>query len=158
MLAAGYLRRSTNPFFAGQMMNRLRRRPLRYWSLNLVFACSLLAAVSNTFGEQSITVTTTNSKPAEFKANIDIGGRKLEMASYGQGTPTVIVEAGLSDHPVESGTWDTVVAAIAKTTRICVYDRAGLGNSQQKESISSTPAQHAQKETGIGNQWHGWGE
>jgi pimeloyl-ACP methyl ester carboxylesterase len=122
--------RSAIHFSAEQMMDRLNRSPLRDCSLNLVFAGSLLAAVINTFGQQSTTETTTDSKPAEFKADIDIGGRKLEMASYGQGTPTVIVEAGLSDHPVESGTWDTVVAAIAKTTRICVYDRAGLGQSQ----------------------------
>lgn len=60
---------------------------------------------------------------------VNIGGRQLEMATFGQGTPTVIVEAGLGEPAVESGTWGKVVDEVAKTTRICIYDRAGLGKS-----------------------------
>jgi len=42
----------------------------------------------------------------------------------------VVVEAGLGEPAVESGTWKKVIARIAKATRSCAYDRAGLGQSQ----------------------------
>jgi len=60
---------------------------------------------------------------------VNIGGRQLEIATYGQGQPTVVVEGGLGGPAVEGGFWKRVVDAVAKTTRICVYDRAGLGKS-----------------------------
>ena len=69
---------------------------------------------------------------------VEIGGRRLEMASFGQGTPTVIVEAGLSEPAVESGSWKTVIDEVAKTTRICIYDRAGLGKSDAVTNASRT--------------------
>jgi len=73
-----------------------------------------------------------------FTNFVNIGGRHLEMASFGHGTPTVIVEAGLSEPAVESGSWKTVVDEVAKTTRICIYDRAGLGKSDAVTNASRT--------------------
>lgn len=45
----------------------------------------------------------------------------------GEGSPTVIMEAGLSN---TSNTWDPIVHQIAKFTQVFVYDRAGLGSSK----------------------------
>ena len=44
----------------------------------------------------------------------------------GKGTPTVILEAGYNDN---SETWALVQPAVAEFTRVCAYDRAGLGRS-----------------------------
>jgi len=59
---------------------------------------------------------------------IDIGGRRLHLYCVGNGSPTVIVENGGGGSSVE---WALVQPQIAKTTRICTYDRAGYGWSDR---------------------------
>jgi len=56
----------------------------------------------------------------------DIGGRRLNMLCTGNGSPTVILEAGLL---ADLSAWRRVQPAIARHTRVCSYDRAGLGFS-----------------------------
>lgn len=55
---------------------------------------------------------------------VDIGGYRLHINCQGTGSPTVVMEAGLTD---PSLIWALVQPQIADTTRVCVYDRAGLG-------------------------------
>ncbi len=57
---------------------------------------------------------------------IDIGGRRLNLFCSGHGSPTVIFDGGLGDDITE---WRAVQAPLAKITRACSYDRAGLGFS-----------------------------
>lgn len=57
----------------------------------------------------------------------DVGGFKMHINCTGQGTPTVILESGLGDSYVS---WRKVQPEIAKFTRVCSYDRAGLGYSE----------------------------
>jgi len=57
---------------------------------------------------------------------VDIGGRRLNIICTGTGSPTVILEAGLV---ADSAAWRLVQPAISRTTRVCSYDRAGLGFS-----------------------------
>jgi pimeloyl-ACP methyl ester carboxylesterase len=57
---------------------------------------------------------------------IDIGGRRLNLYCSGTGSPTVIFEA----YSGGSGwAWANVQPEIARKTRACVYDRAGLSFS-----------------------------
>ncbi|UCH60998.1 MAG: alpha/beta hydrolase, partial [Anaerolineales bacterium] len=58
---------------------------------------------------------------------VDVGGYKLHINCMGQGSPTVILEAGWGDY---SATWTYVQPEVAKTTRVCSYDRAGYGWSE----------------------------
>lgn len=58
---------------------------------------------------------------------VDVGGYRLHINCTGTGSPTVIIDAGLGDW---STTWGFVQEEIAKTTRVCTYDRAGLGWSE----------------------------
>jgi pimeloyl-ACP methyl ester carboxylesterase len=53
---------------------------------------------------------------------IDIGGRRLHLNCTGDGSPTVVVENGGGAFSID---WDLVQSEVAKTTRICTYDRAG---------------------------------
>ncbi len=55
---------------------------------------------------------------------IDIGGRKLHIDCSGAGSPTVILVAGGDAYSID---WSLVQPKIAPTTRVCSYDRAGLG-------------------------------
>lgn len=60
---------------------------------------------------------------------VDVGGYSLTLLTRGEGTPTVVIDPGLGEPAVESGAWTTVFDAVSKTTRTCLYDRAGLGSS-----------------------------
>lgn len=53
-------------------------------------------------------------------------GRMLHWVCMGEGSPTVILTAGAGDW---SATWRGVQPAIARTTRVCAWDRAGYGLS-----------------------------
>jgi pimeloyl-ACP methyl ester carboxylesterase len=55
---------------------------------------------------------------------VDVGGYRLHIFCLGEGSPTVIVDAGLGDF---SNSWGLVQREIAGFTRICTYDRAGYG-------------------------------
>src|SRR5215469_1377081 len=47
--------------------------------------------------------------------------RRLNLYCLGEGSPTVLFDAGLGDGTMG---WRTVQGEIAKTTRACTYDRA----------------------------------
>jgi len=57
----------------------------------------------------------------------NVGEYNMHIYCTGEGSPTVILEAGLNDFFV---TWSKVQPEVAKTTRVCSYDRAGLGWSE----------------------------
>ena len=58
---------------------------------------------------------------------IDVGGRRLHLECDGNGSPIVILEAGLTgDHR----TWDAIMPEVAKSTRVCAYDRANIDPSE----------------------------
>lgn len=57
---------------------------------------------------------------------IEVEGHKLSIQCMGSGSPAVILESGLG---VYSGTWYKVFPEVAKFTRVCLYDRFGLGSS-----------------------------
>lgn len=58
---------------------------------------------------------------------VDIGGgRKLNLRCSGEGTPVVMLEAGAT---ADSMAWYKVQPAVAKSTKVCAYDRAGFGFS-----------------------------
>lgn len=66
-----------------------------------------------------------------FKDKINVGGYKLNICCFGKGKPAVIVDASMGEAAVESGSWKAVISAIAPTTQVCLYDRAGLGLSDR---------------------------
>jgi pimeloyl-ACP methyl ester carboxylesterase len=90
-----------------------------------------------------INVTLT---PNLLDEKVDVGGYALRIHCTGQGIPTVVVEASFGEAAVEPETssWETVETEIAKTTRICVYDRAGLGSSDVAPEETRTSKDMAQ--------------
>ena len=61
---------------------------------------------------------------------LDIGGRKMHLDCRGTGLPTVILESGLDTDG--SLSWDKVQDPLARLTRTCSYDRAGVMWSEPK--------------------------
>ncbi len=58
---------------------------------------------------------------------VNVGGYRLHIHCTGSGSPTVVIESGWGDM---SASWGWVQPEVAKTTRICTYDRAGMGWSE----------------------------
>ena len=71
---------------------------------------------------------------------VDIGGegrysRHLNLYCVGNGSPTVVFESGIADWGF---TWALVHPQIAAITQACVYDRAGLGESDAARRASTS--------------------
>ena len=67
-------------------------------------------------------------------------GRKIHMVCMGQGAPTVILTAGLGDW---GAIWDKVQPTIARTTRVCAWDRPAAGfsaPSPKPQTVDNTTA------------------
>ena len=82
---------------------------------------------------------------------IDVEGYGLYLECAGSGSPTVILEAGLGAPsatldragipiPGLAEGWRRVRAALASETRVCAYDRAGLGASDRRPSVLAPSA------------------
>jgi pimeloyl-ACP methyl ester carboxylesterase len=54
-------------------------------------------------------------------------GKRLDLRCSGSGSPTVILESGAI---TDSMTWSDLQPLLAKTYRVCSYDRAGYGFSE----------------------------
>jgi pimeloyl-ACP methyl ester carboxylesterase len=65
---------------------------------------------------------------------VDIGGRRLHLHCTGVGSPTVVIEAGASSIAID---FALVHPEVAKTTRVCSYDRAGSGWSDQRTDVET---------------------
>jgi pimeloyl-ACP methyl ester carboxylesterase len=59
--------------------------------------------------------------------SIDVGGHRLYLRTTGQGTPAVVIDVGLGE---SHRNWGPVIQQIGAQTRVCVYDRAGYGDSE----------------------------
>jgi pimeloyl-ACP methyl ester carboxylesterase len=76
---------------------------------------------------QTISTQTDKHKYPAPGQLIDVGGYRLHLYCMGDATdgrPTVILETGLGG---SSPTWAWIQPKVAKVTRVCAYDRAGLG-------------------------------
>lgn len=59
---------------------------------------------------------------------VDVGGYEMHVHCLGEASPTVVMDAGLGDFSLS---WVLVQPEAAELTRVCVYDRAGLGWSER---------------------------
>jgi pimeloyl-ACP methyl ester carboxylesterase len=58
---------------------------------------------------------------------VDVGGYSLHLDCVGRGSPTVILDGGTGEM---SANWVLVQREVSHTTRVCSYDRAGMGWSE----------------------------
>jgi pimeloyl-ACP methyl ester carboxylesterase len=98
--------------------------------LLLLYAGALCTAHAATF---PAAVPSREYTHAHTLVDID-HGRRLNLFCMGQGTPTVIFEAGLGE---DSIAFRKVQRAVAGFTRACTYDRAGFGFSDAVQRPSN---------------------
>jgi pimeloyl-ACP methyl ester carboxylesterase len=96
------------------------------WRVVLLLGVAVfLALPAGVFtGEEASTGALATPSPSGTR--VDIGGRTLFLSCTGTGSPTVLLEAGSGNG---ADTWAGVQHEIAGFTRVCSYDRAGLGQS-----------------------------
>ncbi len=90
--------------------------------LAVVFVLLLVGAITKSRAEAADKIA--YPPPGQM---VDVGGYRLHINCTGTGSPTVVIDAGLGDW---STAWSVVQAGVAKTTRVCTYDRAGMGWSE----------------------------
>jgi len=99
------------------------------WLLYPVIAVLALASIGG--GYQTL------GEAADAKAYpmpgrlIDVAGHSLHLSCIGAGTPTVVLEPGAGGMSSILG-W--IAPAVARDTRVCVYDRAGRGWSEPADT------------------------
>jgi len=114
-------------------MVAVRRRHLRShtrrWLLYPVFGVLTLAAIGGAY--QTVATSVDRASAAMPGQLIDVGGHRLYLYCTGSGSPTVVLESGASE---SSAYWGWIAPAVARDTRVCVYDRAGRGFSEPASS------------------------
>lgn len=93
------------------------------WSLALVTAFLLITFFAfRIASSRAQTALVEQFPPPGELVNMD--GYALHLNCVGEGTPTVLMEAGLGEYSL---TWTAVQPEITSVTRVCTYDRAGYG-------------------------------
>ena len=70
------------------------------------------------------------TRPNAFSMRVNVGGHRLAISCRGRGRPTVILESGAGWPAARA--WILLESRVATTTRVCSYDRAGLGESDPR--------------------------
>lgn len=94
-----------------------------------VMTVASIVAISCT-GASSSSPSTSRASAALTFDKIDVGGYRLAYECLGEGAPTIIAEAGYDTGGM--GAFTDVLQDLAATTRVCTYDRAGIGNSDDR--------------------------
>lgn len=92
------------------------------WLLYPVVGTLALGAVGAMY-ETATRARDSDAHPAPGSL-YDVGGHRLHLYCTGTGTPTVVVESGLGG---TSPGWARITDEVRRTTRVCAYDRAGQG-------------------------------
>ena len=106
--------------------------PGRFWKwigrgfkgLILLFTALLLTGAVYQFAA-------TGMNDRKYKAPgelIDVGGYRLHLNCTGEGSATIVMDAGLGGGVLD---WSAVQAEVSKFARVCAYDRAGMGWSEK---------------------------
>lgn len=111
----------------GNIARRRRSLPQRISrGLIGVLAVLVAAAFAGALYESVAEAADARAYPPPGKM-VDIGGYRLHINCIGTGSPTVVIDAGWGDSSASWNSW--VQSPAARTTRVCTYDRAGMGYS-----------------------------
>jgi pimeloyl-ACP methyl ester carboxylesterase len=140
----------TSPTGTTMQPQRARRRKgVGFWTgrilLGLVITLLALAA-SGAIYQAVATAIDQRTYPPPGQL-VDVGGYRLHINCIGPtntGNPTVILEGGLG--ATGSPAWGWIQPEVARTTRVCAYDRAGMGWSTPRPSLHPADGQQVAHE------------
>jgi pimeloyl-ACP methyl ester carboxylesterase len=99
------------------------------WPKTLAFGILLVLIAMPVLGLVYQAVATERDRsvlPAPGRL-VDVDGSRLHVFCIGEGSPTVLLESAF---PGTSADWAWVQPGVSETTRVCAYDRAGMGWSE----------------------------
>lgn len=106
-------------------IERRTRRSIPGRSRLLVYPVTLAMFLAGLGGLYQATTeapqTTAGPMPGKL---VDVGGYRLHLSCTGTGSPTVVLLNGLGE---TSPLWARIQPAVSATSRVCAYDRAGQG-------------------------------
>jgi pimeloyl-ACP methyl ester carboxylesterase len=98
------------------------------WLVAAVLAVLVIASVG-AWMTRATTAPFADAHPAPGRT-VSVGDHRLHLDCRGQGSPTVVLLSGLGEF---SASWARIVDGVAPATRVCAYDRAGQGWSDDVE-------------------------
>lgn len=122
-----------------------RKRGILFWITRGLFTIVILvvALLVLGFGYEALAESNDQRAYPPLGELVDIGGYRLHLYCLGEGSPTVILDA-LQPGTVSDWVW--VQPEVARTTRVCAYDRAGLGWSdaggEPRDALMNTVELH----------------
>ena len=72
----------------------------------------------------------TSPSDASMSGRVDVGGYELDWMCKGDGSPTILAEAGYNS--AGTSTYFDIMDPMSKISRVCSYDRAGTGTSDHR--------------------------
>lgn len=111
------------------MLKVRRTRDEMRWLIRSVVGVLLLVLMGTVY--QALETALDGQRYPPPGRLVDVGGHELHLYCLGEGTPTVILE---SANIGWSLSWTKVQSDLSSLTRVCSYDRAGLGWSERGPS------------------------
>lgn len=107
---------------------REMRSRARAWLLTPVLVVLVLLALGGTYERIRESTAPAVAMPGQL---VDVGPYRLHLECHGSRGPTVILEPGAGGSAASMG---LIAPAVARDSRVCVYDRAGRGWSDPAAS------------------------
>jgi pimeloyl-ACP methyl ester carboxylesterase len=104
-----------------------------------IVAASLIVLTACTGGGTPSASSTPSAVALDTK--IDIGGYSLAVSCRGEGSPTIVLEAGYDSSGLD--TWFDLMDPLGAISRVCTYDRAGTGVSDPRPKGTITSMSEA---------------
>jgi|1186.fasta_scaffold36308_1 pimeloyl-ACP methyl ester carboxylesterase len=111
----------------------------RVWLLNPVLVLLVLFALGGGYARLSQSTAPAVAMRGQL---VDVGRYRLHLECHGSGSPSVILEPGGGGSAASMG---LIAPAVARDSRVCVYDRAGRGWSD----FAASPPDGAQIATDL---------
>ena len=112
------------------MIVQIKRHTAGYgrWTLTAVVAVLGIASLGATY-ENIAAAHDRSSYPAPGRM-IEVNGHRMHLDCHGHGSPTVVLFNGMGE---VTASWSRITPAVARTGRVCAFDRAGQGWSEDAE-------------------------
>ena len=105
-------------------------RPLRRTAVAVTALLAFVLLAGTTY--QGVATALERHRFARPGGLVDAGGHQLHIYCTGKGSPIVVLEAAAGSM---SAAWGWIQPEVARTTRVCSYDRAGLGWSEAGDGL-----------------------
>ena len=96
------------------------------WGVAMIAVAAILSACTRAPASASA----PSPEPSSVYAKVDVGGYRLAYECVGEGSPTIVAEAGYNTGGTTA--FAGILQPLAQISRVCTYDRAGTGNSDDR--------------------------